>query len=106
MPIVTFISADGSAQDIHTEGGVSLMEVAVNNGIEGIAAVCGGSCSCATCHCYIDDAWLSKIPVAEELENAMLESAMERKDNSRLSCQIVVTDELDGMVVRLPESQY
>jgi 2Fe-2S ferredoxin len=106
MPIVTFIAADGSTQEVDVKSGVGLMEAAINNGIEGIAAVCGGSCSCATCHCYVDETWLAKIPAAEELEIQMLESALDRRGNSRLSCQIVMTDELDGIVIRLPESQY
>jgi 2Fe-2S ferredoxin len=82
------------------------MQGAVDNMIEGIVAECGGSCSCATCHCYIDQQWLDKLEPATEMENDLLECVTEPKDNSRLSCQIVISDDLNGLVVHLPESQF
>ncbi len=106
MPVVTYISHDGAINDIEVASGTSVMQGAVDNMIDGIVAECGGSCSCATCHCYIDEAWLDKVPAASEMEKDMLECVLEPEDNSRLSCQITVTDELDGLVVKLPPSQF
>ncbi len=74
--------------------------------IEGILAECGGACSCATCHCYVDEAWLEKAGNASDMEKDMLDSVMGQRDTSRLSCQLAVTEEMDGLVVHLPESQY
>lgn len=106
MPVVTYISHDGAINEIEVTNGTSVMQGAVDNMIDGIVAECGGSCSCATCHCYVDEAWLDKIPPASEMEKDMLECVLEPEPNSRLSCQINVTDELDGLVVKLPESQF
>lgn len=106
MPVVTYISHSGEINEIEVATGTSVMQGAVDNMIDGIVAECGGSCSCATCHCYVDDAWMGRIPPASEMEKDMLECVLEPKPNSRLSCQIKVTDELDGLVVRLPESQF
>lgn len=106
MPVVTYISHDGAINEIEVASGTSVMQGAVDNMIDGIVAECGGSCSCATCHCYIDEAWLDKVPPASEMEKDMLECVLEPEDNSRLSCQITVTDELDGLVVKLPASQF
>ena len=106
MPVVTYISFNGAINEIEVESGTSVMQGAVDNMIDGIVAECGGSCSCATCHCYVDEAWVSKIPPASEMEKDMLECVLEPQENSRLSCQIKVTDDLDGLVVRLPESQF
>lgn len=83
--------------------GMSLMKAAVNNGVDGIAAVCGGVCACATCHCYVDEDWLDRLPDPEELEDEMLdETGAERRPNSRLSCQIKLDDTLDGLRVTIP----
>lgn len=106
MPVVTYISADGAINEIEVASGSSVMQGAVDNMIDGIVAECGGSCSCATCHCYVDDAWVDKIPAPSEMEKDMLECVLEPEPNSRLSCQITVTDDLDGLVVRVPESQF
>lgn len=106
MPVVNYISFDGAINEIEVASGTSVMQGAVDNMIDGIVAECGGSCSCATCHCYVDPAWVDKIPPPSEMEKDMLECVLEPQDNSRLSCQITVTDELDGLVVRLPESQF
>lgn len=106
MPLVTYISHDGTINEIEVPVGNSVMQGAVDNMLDGIIAECGGSCSCATCHCYVDAAWLDKVPPASEMEKDMLECVLEPKDNSRLSCQIEISEELDGLVVRLPESQF
>ena len=106
MPTVTYIDAQGQATDLELAEGMTLMQGAVMNGIDGIEGECSGSCACATCHCYVDDAWVSKVPAMSENEDEMLEdTASERKDNSRLSCQIKMTAELDGIVVHMPEEQ-
>jgi 2Fe-2S ferredoxin len=105
MPSVKFISHDGVEQEVHVAAGTSVMHAAVDNGVKGILADCGGACSCATCHCYVDDAWLEKTGAADDVETQMLEFVMDPQPNSRLSCQIIVRDELDGLVIRLPESQ-
>ena len=96
MPTVTYIEASGQRHEVNLDSGTNLMQGAVDNMIDGTVAECGGSCSCATCHCYIEESWSSKVEPASEIE----------KENSRLSCQINVTDSLDGLVVHLPESQF
>lgn len=105
MPSITFISHDGVEQEVHVAPGTSVMHAAIDNGVSGILADCGGACSCATCHCYVDEAWQGKIPPAEDVEEQMLEFVMDAESNSRLSCQIVVDEGLDGLIVRLPASQ-
>ncbi len=106
MPKITFIDHEGTARTLDVIAGDSLMQVATSNGVPGIDADCGGACSCATCHVYIDSEWLGRVGPHGEMEIDMLEVVDERQDNSRLSCQITVTDELDGLVVTTPESQY
>ena len=107
MPKVTYIEYGGASYEIELSEGWSLMQGAIVNGIIGIEGECGGACACATCHVYIDEAYLGKLDPPNEDEEAMLEdTAAERRDNSRLGCQIPVTPELDGIVVRVPESQY
>lgn len=106
MALVTYISHDGNSIEVDVRPGTSVMQAAVDNMIDGIVGECGGSCSCATCHCYIDDAWVSRLPPASGMEKDMLECVLEPRPNSRLSCQVVVTEQLDGLVVRLPESQF
>jgi 2Fe-2S ferredoxin len=81
------------------------MEGAVNNDIDGIPAECGGACACATCHAYVDQEWLPKLPVMDDMEDSMLDAAYERRDNSRLTCQIEVTNELDGLIVHIAENE-
>jgi 2Fe-2S ferredoxin len=106
MPQVTFIAHDGSQSIVDIKPGESVMFGATQGGITGIVGECGGFCSCATCHIYVDDAWLAKLPPMTEHEDEMLEGTVsERKPGSRLSCQISVTDELDGLVVHTPEQQ-
>ncbi|MBV1789232.1 2Fe-2S iron-sulfur cluster binding domain-containing protein [Marinobacterium sp. D7] len=106
MVKITYIEADGRSYEIEAPEGWSLMEAAFHNGVEGIEAECGGACNCATCHVYIDENYLDKLPPIGPTEEEMLEcTAAERRPNSRLSCQIELTAELDGMVVDLPETQ-
>ena len=106
MPTVTFIEASGESHEVNIDSGTSLMQAAVDNMIEGIVAECGGSCSCATCHCYIEESWVDKVDPASEMEKDLLDCVTAPKGNSRLSCQIIVTDAHDGLVVHLPETQF
>lgn len=106
MPKILFIEADGTRYDVEAEVGQSAMQAAVNNNVRGIAADCGGALSCATCHSYVDPEWLPRLSPAEDMEKEMLQMAFNPQPNSRLSCQIHMSDELDGLVLRLPETQY
>ncbi|MFK7864170.1 MAG: 2Fe-2S iron-sulfur cluster-binding protein [Pseudohongiellaceae bacterium] len=106
MVKVLFIEHDGSEHNVDVKVGDSLMQAAISNGVPGIDADCGGSCSCATCHVYVHDDWLAKTGEVNPTEEAMLSLSTDRKDNSRLSCQIGVTEELDGLVVTTPEFQF
>ena len=105
MPKVTYIEHNGKSHTIEVANGLTIMEGAVQNNIPGIDADCGGSCACATCHIYINEEWFSKLPKSEEAEQDMLDVAYEPKKYSRLGCQITVTDELDGIVVKMPLKQ-
>ena len=104
MPKITYITPDGARHEVDVENGYSVMEGAINNNIEGIVAECGGACACATCHSYIDPAWLDKLPTMDSMEDSMLDAAFERQDNSRLTCQIEVNESLDGLVVHVAEN--
>ena len=106
MPKVTFIDFEGAEQAIDADVDQSLMEAALANDVPGIEADCGGACACATCHVYINQDWLEKICQAQDLEKDMLSVAEEVKENSRLSCQVMLTEEMDGLIVTTPESQY
>ena len=106
MPRVTFIAADGTRKEVEAASGLSLMQAAVNNGVTGIVAECGGACSCATCHVHVESGWFGKLPAAEGMEKEMLEFVMEPQPTSRLSCQIKLSDDMDGLVVHTPNSQY
>ena len=106
MPKVTFIEHHGKRTEAQLESGISLMQGAIDNGISAIIAECGGFCSCATCHCYVDDNWDSIIGEMSETEEELIEYIVNAKQTSRLSCQIQITDELDGLEVMLPASQY
>lgn len=106
MAIITYIEYNGSTHTLDIENGTSVMRGALDNLVEGIVAECGGNCNCATCHCYVDESWVDKLPPAHNTEKDLLDCVSERKPNSRLSCQITVSDELDGLTVRLPKSQY
>jgi len=106
MPRVIFIDAQENQFNADIAVGENLMQGAVDNMIDGILGECGGVMSCATCHCYIDPQWQALIPPPSEREEDMLDMAIEPNEHSRLSCQIKITEELDGLVVRLPKSQY
>jgi|TARA_B110000879_G_scaffold26698_1_gene36118 2Fe-2S ferredoxin len=106
MVNIQFIEHDGSEHSVEVATGGSVMQAAVTNGVPGIDADCGGSCSCATCHVYVNEQWLGKVGELSPTEEAMLSLSTDRKDNSRLSCQIQVTEELDGLVVTTPEFQF
>ncbi|MCB1668291.1 MAG: 2Fe-2S iron-sulfur cluster-binding protein [Porticoccaceae bacterium] len=106
MPLVNFYDHEGNHFEVNVETGTSVMQAAIDNGIDGILAECGGACSCATCHCYIDSAWTEKAGAPSEIEQQMLECAVDPQENSRLACQVTVTEEMDGVVINLPESQY
>lgn len=106
MPKITYISHAGDSRTFDVPDGDSIMEGGVQNGIDGIVAACGGNCQCATCHVYVDESWLGKLPPIADDEAAMLDStAAPRKANSRLSCQLKVNASLDGCVVTTPEMQ-
>ena len=105
MAKITYIDNQGTSKTIDAENGLTVMEGAVQNDIPGIDADCGGSMACATCHVYVEEKWLDKIPKAEEAEVDMIDMAFEPKKNSRLSCQLIVTDELNGLTVTTPEKQ-
>jgi len=105
MAKITYIEFNGTPHEVHVPSGLSVMEGAIDNNIPGIEAECGGACSCATCHVYVDPAWVEATGRPEHLEQDMLECAMDLQENSRLSCQIEVSDELDGLLVRMPELQ-
>jgi 2Fe-2S ferredoxin len=106
MPKITFIQPDGKQQVVEAEKGLTVMEVAKKADIPGIEAECGGACACATCHVYVDAAWTEKVGKAAEMEADMLDFAFDVRDESRLSCQIKVTDALDGLVLRVPAKQF
>lgn len=106
MPKITYISQSGEEHSVETSVGMTVMRTAIANGIPGIDADCGGSCACATCHVYVDDAWMGKLKAPESAESDMLDFVLDRQPNSRLSCQINITAELDGLVVRTPASQH
>lgn len=105
MVQIVYISAAGVRREVEAAEGENLMRVAIDNGIEGIDAMCGGAASCATCQVYVDPAWADRLPAPEELESTMLELAEYRRDTSRLSCQVKVTADLDGLVLEVPEAQ-
>ena len=105
MPKIKYIEYSGKSYVIEVPNGLSVMEGAIQNNVPGIDADCGGSMACATCHVYVKEEWFHKLPQKEEGEEDMLDLAFEPKKNSRLSCQILVSNEIDGLVVDLPEKQ-
>tara|TARA_B100000212_G_scaffold30612_1_gene19980 strand:- start:370 stop:690 length:321 start_codon:yes stop_codon:yes gene_type:complete len=102
---ITYIDNEGSSRTIEVENGLSVMEGAIQKDIPGIDADCGGSMACATCHVYVEEKWLDKLPKAEDAEVDMIDMAYEPKKNSRLSCQLIVSDDLNGLVVTTPAKQ-
>ena len=105
MPKITYIEHNGKSHTIDVANGLSVMEGAVQNNIPGIDADCGGGMACATCHVYVKEEWFDKLPKKEDGEEDMIDMAYEPNKFSRLSCQVIVTDELDGLVVTMPEKQ-
>jgi 2Fe-2S ferredoxin len=105
MAKITFIDSGGTARTVDGEAGSTVMETAIKNGVPEIEAECGGACACSTCHLYIDEAWMEKVGEPSPMEADMLDFAFEVKPNSRLSCQIKVTEELDGLVATTPSHQ-
>jgi ferredoxin, 2Fe-2S len=106
MPTVTFIEHDGTPHSVAVPLGASLMEGAVDNAVPGIDADCGGNCACATCHVYIEPEWIAATGDRTDMEESMLGFAAGTEDNSRLACQIPITEQLDGLVVRMPDGQH
>ncbi|MEQ8652674.1 MAG: 2Fe-2S iron-sulfur cluster-binding protein [Kiloniellales bacterium] len=106
MAKITYIEFNGTAHEVEVANGLTVMEGARDNNIPGIEAACGGACSCSTCHVYVDPAWVGRLPEKDEIEEDMLDFAFEPDpETSRLTCQLTVTDELDGLIVRMPEEQ-
>ncbi|MDA9717666.1 2Fe-2S iron-sulfur cluster-binding protein [Candidatus Pelagibacter sp.] len=105
MTKITYIEHNGKSHTIDVQNGLTVMEGAVQNDIPGIDADCGGSMACATCHVYVKEDWLNKIPPKNEGEDDMLDQAYEPKPSSRLSCQLIVSDDLNGLIINLPEKQ-
>ncbi|MCP1335024.1 2Fe-2S iron-sulfur cluster-binding protein [Futiania mangrovi] len=106
MAKITYIEFNGTPHELEVAEGLSVMEGAVKNAVPGIDADCGGACACSTCHVYVDPSWGEKVGKPSEMEEDMLDFAFDVRENSRLSCQIRVTRELDGLIVRLPEKQF
>ena len=105
MPKILFTDHAGETREVEAKSGMSIMEAAVQNMIPGIDADCGGACACATCHVYVDADWIGKLKDKDDMEDSMLDFAEEVQDNSRLSCQILMSDDLDGITVTTPASQ-
>jgi 2Fe-2S ferredoxin len=105
MPKITYVEHDGTARTVEAENGATVMEVALKNDVGGIVAECGGSCTCATCLVHVDEAWIDKVGTRSEEEEDQLDFAFDVRPNSRLSCQITVTDALDGLIVHTPSYQ-
>jgi len=105
MPKITFEQADGTVVEVDARSGESVMEAAIDNDVAGIVAECGGACSCATCHVYVDPTWVDKLPAPDPMEDGMLDCVLDRESNSRLSCQIRVDDSLEGLRVRVAPEQ-
>ena len=105
MPKITYKDSSGGSKTIDVENGLTVMEGAIQNEIPGIDADCGGSMACATCHVYVEEKWFNKLPKAEDAEVDMIDMAYEPKKNSRLSCQLIVSDDLDGLIVTTPKKQ-
>jgi 2Fe-2S ferredoxin len=106
MPKIIYVTQDAVRHEVDVENGYSVMEGAINNNINGIVAECGGACACATCHSYVDESWVEKLNEMDDMEDSMLDMAFDRKENSRLTCQIEVSDELDGLVVYVAENEF
>jgi 2Fe-2S ferredoxin len=106
MAKLTFVQKDGTRQEVDGQNGMTVMEAAVKNMVPGIDADCGGACACATCHVYVEPDWMERVGARNEMEEDMLDFAFDVRENSRLSCQIKITDALDGLTVKVPEKQF
>ncbi|MGB3811457.1 MAG: 2Fe-2S iron-sulfur cluster-binding protein [Parvibaculum sp.] len=107
MPTIKYVETDGTVHAVDANSGITAMEAAVKNAVPGIDGDCGGAAACATCHVYVDPDWIEKTGTAAEgLEKSMLDFAEDVRETSRLACQIAITDELDGLILRLPEKQH
>ena len=104
--LIKYIDFNGKETDAEVSAGTNLMQAALDNMVDGILGDCGGACSCATCHVYVDDAWMAIVGKADDVEASMLDMAIDPQPNSRLSCQIIATDAMDGMILRMPKSQF
>jgi 2Fe-2S ferredoxin len=104
MPKVTYVDIDGERRESDVANGLSVMEGAIASGVTGILAICGGSCACSTCHAYVDDGWIDAVGPANEIEESTLELAIDRRPGSRLTCQIVMRNELDGLIVHVADN--
>lgn len=105
MARITYITPEGDRNEVEVDDGYSVMEGAINNNIDGIVAECGGACACATCHSYIDEAWLDRLPPMDDMEDCMLDAAAERKPSSRLTCQIEVSEDIDGLILHVARNE-
>lgn len=105
MPRIIFHCLDGERREVDATVGNTVMETAIDANIDGIVAECGGACACATCHSYVSEAWAGKVPAMSDMEDAMLDAALDRDDRSRLTCQIEVSDELDGLEVIVADNE-
>ena len=105
MAKITYVEFSGNEHVIDVAPGSSVMQAAIDSNVRGIIAECGGACSCATCHVYVDESWVARLGKKSETEDAMLEAVCEPRPNSRLSCQLRVTEDLDGLIVTMPEKQ-
>ena len=105
MPKIIFHCLDGERREVDAKVGATVMETAIDNDIDGIVAECGGACACATCHSYVEAGWHDRLPEVSDMEDAMLDSALDRDDRSRLTCQLEVTDSLDGLVVVVADNE-
>lgn len=105
MPKIIYVQRSGERQAVDIPVGHSLMEGAIDHNVSGIVGECGGACACATCHAYIDSEWLGKLSPLDDMEDAMLDAAADRRENSRLTCQIQVTEELDGLLLEVANNE-
>lgn len=106
MPRIIFHGSDGERRELDVPLGHTLMEAAIDNGVVGIIGECGGACACATCHSYVADAWLDKLPAMTEMEDTMLDAALDRRPTSRLACQLEVTEALDGLEIHAADNEH
>ncbi len=106
MAKITFVQPDGKSQTVTADTGMTVMEAAKKNLIDGIEAECGGACACATCHVYVDAAWLAKVGKPADMEEDMLDFAFDVREESRLACQIKVSDAIDGLIIKVPAKQF